>query len=169
MAGDSNLHHPTDTSNTPPPAVAAWLDGSDLENKTTAIGVITADPDGWPHPAQLSAGEILLSSDGEVRLAVHADSGMADNLRRDGRVVLMLAADGANNELRFEVTEGPPLADPPLATFTGQLIIARAHRVPYAEVTRGVQYTLHDPDGTLQRLRRQIDALRALKRADHTT
>ena len=161
MTGNTPLHHAPETSTTPPPAVAAWLDGTDLDSKVgTAVGVVTTDADGWPHPAQLSAGEILLSQEGALRFAVHPQSSLADNLRRDGRVVLMLAADGANNEMRFEVTESTPLTDPPLATFSGRLVIVRAHRVPYAEVVDGVRYTLQDPEGTLERWRRQIDALR---------
>lgn len=161
MTGDSALHRDPDASSTPPPAVVDLLDGSNLDHKVgTAIGVVTVNADGWPHPAQLSPGEVLLAPDGGLRLAVHPHATMAANLRRDGRIVLILATDGANHELRFQVTEASPLTDPPLAAFTGHLVVARAHRSPYAEVVSGVQYTLHDPDGTLDRWRRQITALR---------
>ena len=64
-----------------------------------------------------------------------------------------------------EVTERQPLDDPPLATFTGNLVVAREHRVPHADVVSGVQYTLHDTEGTLQRWRHQIQALREPGRA----
>jgi hypothetical protein len=74
----------------------------------------------------------------------------------------MLAADGANNELRFEVTERAPLSDLSLATFAGRMAVAREHRVPYAEVVDGVRFTLRDTESTLDRWRRQIDALRNL-------
>ena len=74
----------------------------------------------------------------------------------------MLAADGANNELRFEVAEGTPLADPPLATFSGRMVLAREHRSPYADIVDGVRFTLHDHDNTLDRWRRQIEGLQAL-------
>jgi hypothetical protein len=157
------LHHTPATSTTPPPGVAAWLDGTGLEAKVgTAVGVLTADADGWPHPAQLSAGEILLSADGDVRLAVHSESTTTENLRRDGRLVLMLAADGANHELRFEVTEGASLEDPPLATFAGRLVVAREHRAPYADVVDGVKFRLHDQASVLERWSRQIDGLRGV-------
>ncbi|MFT3863237.1 MAG: hypothetical protein QM729_03120 [Solirubrobacterales bacterium] len=163
MSDDAPGYENPTTIDTPPPAVLAWLDGTDLEEKVgTAVGIVTADADGWPRPAQLSAGEILLSSDGGVRLLLHGESGTAANLRRDGRMVMMLAADGANDELRFEVTEAAPLEDPPRATFVGRLVSAREHRVPYAEVTDGVRYRLHDPDAVLDRWRRQIEALRGL-------
>lgn len=163
MTDQTRLHQPPATSSAPPPAVVSFLDGTRLEDKVgTAVGITTTDPDGWPHPAQLSAGEILLSTEGEIRLAVHAQTSMADNLRRDGRLVLMLAADGANNELRFQVTERAPLTEPPLATFSGTLVVARTHRSPYADVVDGVRYTLHDTDSTVERWRRQIDGLRNL-------
>ncbi|HEY7009856.1 MAG TPA: hypothetical protein VH395_12990 [Jatrophihabitantaceae bacterium] len=163
MTGDDALRREPDAGAVPPAAVVAFLDGEDLDGKVgIAVEVITTDADGWPHPAQLSPGEILLAPDGAVRLAMHPDGTTAGNLRRDGRVVLVLAADGASHELRFEVTEAGPLADPPLATFTGRMVVARAHRSPYADVVGGVQYTLHDRDGTVQRWRRQIAALRQL-------
>src|ERR1700744_4931501 len=121
MTDDTSLYHSPAASHAPPAPIVAWLDGSNLEDKVgTAIGVYTADPDGWPHPAQLSPGEVLLSPDGEVRLAVWEGSERSENLRGDGRVVLMPAADGASHELRFEVTEAAPGSGPPLATFSGR-------------------------------------------------
>ena len=166
MTDDTTLYGRPATSSAPPAPIVAWLDGHDLEDKVgTAIGVYTADPDGWPHPAQLSPGEVLLSPDGEVRLAVWTESKTSENLRRDGRLVLMLAAYGGLHELRFEVTEVTPMSDPALATFSGQLVVAREHRVPYAEVVSGVQFALRDQDATLQRWRRQVDAMRSLARA----
>jgi hypothetical protein len=163
MTDHTPLYQTPASNTTPPPSVAAWFDGTDLEGKVgTAIGVLTTDPDGWPHSAQLSPGEILLPPDGEVRLALHAHSSTTENLRRDGHVVLIFAADGANHELRFEVTERARLTAPPLATFSGRLLVAREHRVPYANVVSGVRFTLHDTGGTLDRWRRQIDALHDL-------
>jgi hypothetical protein len=166
MTDDSSLYGRPVMTNAPPAPILAWLDGQNIEDKVgTAIGVYTADADGWPHPAHLSAGEILLTPDGEVRLAVWAKSTTSENLRRDGRVVLMLAADGGLHELRFEVTETMPPAGLPLATFSGRMVVAREHRVPYAEVVSGVRFTLHDPDATLERWRGQVDALRNLGEA----
>jgi hypothetical protein len=42
------------------------------------------------------------------------------------------------------------------------MIEAREHRVPYAQVVSGVRFTLRDRDATLERWRRQVDALRSL-------
>jgi hypothetical protein len=166
MTDDTSLYGRPSTTNTPPAPILAWLDGHNLQDKVgTAIGVYTADADGWPHPAHLSPGEVLLAPDGEVRLAVWAKSTTSENLRRDGRVVLMLAADGGLHELRFEVTETAPRGGLPLATFSGRMVVAREHRVPYAKVVSGVQFTLHDPDATLERWHGQVDALRSLGEA----
>jgi hypothetical protein len=163
MTGEIPLRHVPATSTTPPPAVTAFLDGTDLEEKSgTAIGVLTTDADGWPRAVQLSAGEVLLSPDGELRMALHAQSSTTENLRRDGRVVLIVAADGASHELRFAVNERAPVADLALATFGGQLVVAREHRSPYADVVDDVRFELHDTAGTLERWRRQLDALRDL-------
>jgi hypothetical protein len=163
MTDDTSLYRKPASTTTPPAPIVAWLDGRNLADKVGfAIGVYTADADGWPHPAQLSPGEVLLSPDGELRLAVHPDSATSTNLRRDGRVVLMLTADGAGHELRFEVTEMAPMTDPALLTFSGQMVNAREHRVPYAEVVSGMRFTLRDTDATLDRWRRQVEALRGL-------
>jgi hypothetical protein len=169
MTGDTPLYGSPTTTDAPPAPIVAWLDGNNLEDKVgTAIGVYTSDADGWPHPAQLSPGEVLLSSDGEVRLAVWTNSRTSENLRRDGRLVLMLAADGASHELRFEVTETARMSDLALATFSGQMVVAREHRVPYAEVVSGVRFKLRDPEATLVRWRGQVGALRSLDASGQT-
>ncbi|SDG19808.1 pyridoxamine 5'-phosphate oxidase family protein [Klenkia brasiliensis] len=157
------LHQVPPTSTTPPPAVVAFLDGADLENKVgTAVGVLTADEDSWPHHAQLSAGEVLLAHDGAVALLLHDGSATTGNLRRDGRITLVLAAGGANHEMRFQVAEQPVETDLPLAAFTGHLRVAREHKVPYAEITSGVTYRLHDPVSVVSRWERQVALLRGL-------
>jgi hypothetical protein len=107
-------------------------------------------------------GEVVLSSSGEVRLALHSGSSSTANVRRTGHVVLALPLEGAIHELRFEVVERTALNDPPLALFSGMLVWTREHRAPYAEVTGGTTYKLHDPRGTLRRWERQIEALRKL-------
>lgn len=162
MSADA-LHSDPGERPSPPAMIVAQLDGSDLESKTgVSVGVMTSDPDGWPRPAHLSAGEVLLSADGEVRLALHPHSSTTENVRRTGRIVLTVVADGADHELRFTVIEGPPMEDPPLATFKGRLVVAREHRAPYADVMGGISFRLHDVPETLERWRRQIAALRAL-------
>lgn len=160
---NEGLHAAPEEQTVPPAVLVALLDGSDLESKTeVSVGVMTSDPDGWPRPAHLSAGEVLLWADGEVRLALHPRSTTTENVRRTQRVVLTIVAEGADHELRCTVVEAAPMTDPPLATFKGRVVLAREHRAPYADVVGGISFRLHEPEQTLERWRRQIAALRNL-------
>ncbi|HWD65930.1 MAG TPA: hypothetical protein VG405_12220 [Solirubrobacteraceae bacterium] len=163
MADDRSRRQARQIEPRPPAGIVAYLDGTELPAKIgTSIDLLTVDEEGWPRPAHLSVGEVLLSSTGEVRLALHAGSSSTANVRRSSRVVLVLVLDGAIHELRFEVVERSTLTEPPLALFSGVLVSTREHRAPYAEVTGGTTYELNDPPGTLRRWERQIEALRKL-------
>jgi len=164
MTDGHPVQHTPATARTGPPAtVVDWLDGTALENKVgSAVGLSTTDAGGWPRTALLTPGELLLLPSGELRAALHDGSSTTQNLRRDGRLVLTVAADGALYELNFEVREAAPPVGLPLATFVGPLRLAREHRAPYADVVGGIQYTLHDPGPVLARWRRQIEVLRTL-------
>ncbi|RZN15045.1 hypothetical protein CWO90_42105 [Bradyrhizobium sp. Leo121] len=52
-------------------------------------------------------------------------------------------------------------ADVPLALFEAEVESVRQHVAPYADVTGGVTFALHDPQAVLSRWQRQIAALRA--------
>jgi hypothetical protein len=81
---------------------------------------------------------------------------------RKGRLALTLSLDGGMHELRMRAR---PLASPnpdlPLAFFEATLESVRFHKAPYATVTSGVSFALHEPDAVLPRWQRQIAALRA--------
>jgi hypothetical protein len=164
MTGGNPVDHtPSTTGTSPPAAVVAWLDGTALEDKVgSAAGLTTTDAEGWPRTALLTPGELLLLPSGELRATLHEGSSTTRNLRRDGRLVLTVAADGALYELRFEVREVASLTDLPLAMFVGPLLETREHRASYADVVGGIQYALHDPAAVLVRWRRQVEVLRAL-------
>ena len=51
-------------------------------------------------------------------------------------------------------------AEVPLALFEAHVKQVRQHAAPYADVTTGVTFTLHDPEAVLARWQRQIAALR---------
>jgi hypothetical protein len=121
------------------------------------------DADGWPHASLLSAGDMLALPGGRIRLAIHPGSSTCGNLARDGRLTLTMPVGRGLCELWMEATklgEGP--AEVPLAFFEARLQTTRHHQAPYADVTSGVTFRLHDPDAVLARWRRQIATLRAL-------
>jgi hypothetical protein len=145
-----------------PAPLARYLDGTDLLAKTQALRLSTVDAEGWPHASLLSAGDMVAVAPGRVRFVIFPQSGTAANLRRDGRLTLTLWLDGGMCELRMRAR---PLAVPglPLAAFEASLLAARRHVAPYAAVTSGITFALHDPLTVLPRWDQQIAALRAAR------
>lgn len=142
-----------------PPALQRYLDGNDLEQKTQALRLASVDADGWPHAALLSAGEMLALSPQQLRFALVAQSTTAANLARDGRAVLTLALERGLCELRLQVRRLSP-DDGPRAQYEGTVEAVRTHVAPYADVTSGIAFRLHQPEAVLPRWQRQLAALR---------
>ena len=156
---------------TPPQAAAAkavpvglahYLNGGDLLSKTQALRLSTVDAAGWPHASLLSAGDMVVMPPDRLRFVIFPQSATTANLVRDGRLTLTLALDGGMCELRLrarQLTHSSP--DVPLAFFEAEVETARTHIAPYADVTNGITFALHDPQAVLPRWQRQIAAMRA--------
>jgi hypothetical protein len=145
-----------------PPEVARYLDGTDLLSKSQALRLSTIDVAGWPHAALLSAGDAVAVASGRLRFALFPQSATTANLTRDGRLTVSLALAGGMCELRLRahrLAHASP--DVPLAFFEAEVETVRNHKAPYADVTQGVTFALHDPQAVLARWTRQIAALRA--------
>jgi hypothetical protein len=163
----SNAAHaytaPETTGSTELPAqVARYLDGNDLLTKTQALRLSTVDAEGWPHASLLSAGDMLALPSGRIRFVVFPQSTTTANMMRDGRVTVTLSLDGGMCELRMtcrRLAHGS--SDIPLAFFEGELIKVRVHKAPYAAVSGGVTFTLHEPQSVLPRWQKQIAAMKA--------
>ena len=146
----------------PPPPVAHYLDGTNLLQKTQALRLSTIDPDGWPHAALLSAGDMLILPSGRLRFVIFPNTTTTANLMRDGRLTVSLALDEGIWDMRLKARRlAHTSPDVPLAFFEAELESARLHRAPYAAVTSGIIFALHEPDAVLPRWQRQIAALRA--------
>lgn len=144
-----------------PEAVLSALGGS-IDAANEAITVTTVDEDGWPRTALLSLGELVLTGRGRIAVLLHDGSTGAANLRRDGRLLVTLAAGGNVYDLKFRVQErGPVLVDPQRATFIGKLRAVREQRAAYATVTSGIRFTLDGPHTVLPRWQDQLAHLRA--------
>jgi hypothetical protein len=145
-----------------PPPVAHYLDGTNLLQKTQALRLSTIHPAGWPHAALLSSGEMLILPSGRLRFVIFPDSTTTANLMRDGRLTVSLALDEGIWEMRLKARRlARTSPDVPLAFFEAELESARLHQAPYAAVTSGITFALHEPDAVLPRWQRQITALRA--------
>ena len=145
-----------------PEQVSRYLDGSDLLAKMQALRISTVDAEGWPHASLLSAGDMLALASGRIRFVVFPQSTTTANLMRDGRLTVTLSLDGGMCELRMRCR---PLlqasSDIPLAFFEAELLEVRVHKAPYAAVSGGVTFSVHEPQSVLPRWQKQIAAMKA--------
>jgi hypothetical protein len=150
------------TSRDIPDGVVRYLDGAELLTKTQALRLSTIDSDGWPHAALLSAGDMLVMPPRRIRFALFPQSTVTSNLEREGRLTIALSLDGGICELRLRARRlAHSTPDVPLAFFEAEVETVRQHVAPYATVTEGITFSLHDPQSVLPRWQRQIAALRA--------
>jgi hypothetical protein len=74
-----------------------------------------------------------------------------------------MSLEGGMCELRMRTrTCGQGTPEVPLACFEAEVEHVRVHVAPYADVTSGISFALHEPSAVLDRWQRQIAALRAL-------
>jgi hypothetical protein len=143
--------------------VETFFNGEDLLVKTQAIRLSTVDADGWSRVSLLSVGEIVFRPDEGFRFCVFQQSGTAANLARDGRLTISMALDGGMWELRLRATAcDREVAEGSLAFFKAKIDSARLQAAPYADVTSGVTFSLHEPSKVLPRWQTQIKTLRAI-------
>jgi hypothetical protein len=162
MKEAEHAYHAPGTDNRIPDAVVRYLDGTELLTKTQALRLSTIGADGWPHAALLSAGDMVIVPSDRVRFALFPQSRLTANLEREGRLTVTLSLDGAMCELRLRcrrLAHASP--DVPLTFFEAEVETVRQHVAPYARVTGGITFALHDPQAVLPRWQRQIAALRA--------
>ena len=73
------------------------LSGKDVNSKEgKAIIVVTVDEKGWCHPAVLSYYEIVAKNEKVIDIAVGKTSTTGKNLRRDGKITLLVTDAGVN-------------------------------------------------------------------------
>jgi len=142
-----------------PAALQRYLDGSDLLAKTQALRLASVDDAGWPHDTLLSAGDMQVLSPQRLRFGLFARSTTAANLARDGRAVLTLALEEGLCEVRLRIRRLQP-DEGSLALYEGTVDEVRMHVAPYADLSSGIVFRLHQPDAVLPRWQRQLAALR---------
>jgi hypothetical protein len=148
-------------ASTMPAEFASYFDGTGLLAKSQAARLSTIDAAGWPHAALLSAGEVLALPPGRIRFAIFPQSGTAANLARDGRMTLTLSLASGMCEVRLHARRlAHSNQEVPLAFFEATVETSRMHVAPYASVTTGITFALHEPQAVLPRWQRQIEALR---------
>ncbi len=77
------------------------LKGMDIRSKAgKAITVVSVDEAGWAHPAMLSYYEVVAKGRGRIDLAIGKNSTTAKNLRRTGKITLLITDSGMNFYLK---------------------------------------------------------------------
>lgn len=127
------------------------------------IQCLTVTEDGWPYVAMVSVGELVARSSSSLRLGIWATSTSARNLARDGRCTLALVHAAVSYAIRCRATAAGrlDLADgPALTVFDLTVADVLEDVAPYATLTSGITYTLHDPSAVMGRWRAVVRRLR---------
>ena len=82
------------------------LKGDAVASKTgKAIVIVTVDESGWAHPAMLSYHEVVAKDRSRVDLAVGKTSTTAKNLRRTGKITLLITDSDVNYYVKGSARE----------------------------------------------------------------
>jgi hypothetical protein len=125
------------------PALFERLGGPHIEaHEGKIIPIFTLDQEGWPHPALLSYYEIVAKDPMTLDTAVWKNSSTAVNLRRAGKVTLMISDHRVNyylkgrvEELEYEMTGAAPVS-----RFRITLEQVIEDQEANAEITTGLTY-----------------------------
>ena len=134
------------------PALLERLGGTQIEaHEGKIIPILTLDEEGWPHPALLSYYEIVAKDPTTLETSVWKNSSTANNLRRAGKITLMVTDQGVNyylkgsvRELEYEMTGAAPVS-----RFRITLEQVIEDQEANAQITTGLTYkrlTRRDPN-----------------------
>lgn len=78
----------------------------DVANKV--IPICTVDCQGWPHPALLSYFEVVALDRRNIRLATYTDSTTTNNMRRNGKLTIVILDERVAYYVKGNVAELQP-------------------------------------------------------------
>ncbi len=120
------------------------LKGMDVSSKMgKAIILVTIDEEGWAHPAMLSYYEVVAKDRSRIDLAVAKTSTTAKNLRRTGKITLLITDSGINYYLKGNTREikESMVGVPFMSLFRVELAQLLEDQEPDAIITGGVTFT----------------------------
>ena len=87
-------------------ALLKRFDGRNVSSQEgKIIPIFTLDESGWPHPALLSYYEVVAKNSSTLDIGIWKNSSTANNLRRAGKMTLMITDKGVNYYLKGSVRE----------------------------------------------------------------
>jgi hypothetical protein len=120
------------------------LRGEEVSSKTgKAIVIVTVDQNGWPHAAMLSYYEVVAKNSSRIDLAIGKTSTTSKNLRRSGKITLLVTDSGMNYYLKGkareikESMEGVPF----MSLFRVEIEQILEDQEPDAVITSGVTFS----------------------------
>lgn len=119
------------------------LSGKDIDaHEGKIIPIFTIDEQGWAHPGLLSYYEVVAKDASTLDLALWKDSSTARNLRRTGKITLMISDQAVNYYLKGSVRElqHEMAGAPPVSRFRVTLEQVVEDQEPNAEITTGLTY-----------------------------
>ena len=125
-------------------ALFARLNGSAVqEHEGKIIPIFTIEERGWAHPALLSYYEVVARDRSTLDMALWKDSSTANNLRRSGKVTLMITDRGVNYYLKGTVTQlqAEMAGAPPVSHFRVTIEELVEDQEPNAQITSGMTYS----------------------------
>ena len=151
-----------------PERLFCLLDGQHLaEHLNKALLLVTLDENGWPYAAMLSFLEVIAPDHENLRLAPWNNSTTTANMRRNGKVTLLVVDDGLAYYIQGMATELSPEMEglPGMAKINVRLeSVLEDKALDYegsAKITSGVRFENPQMDAAyLERGRRVLEALR---------
>ena len=119
------------------------LSGREIEShEGKIIPIFTTDGQGWAHPGLLSYYEVVAKNKSTLDMALWKDSSTAHNLRRTGKVTLMIIDQAVNYYLKGIVCEQQHemAGAAPVSRFRVTLEQVIEDQEPNAEITTGLTY-----------------------------
>ena len=119
------------------------LSGRHIEaHEGKIIPVFTTDERGWAHPALLSYYEVVAKTPTTLDMALWKNSSTANNLRRTGKVTLMINDKGVNYYLKGSVKELEHEMAGAAAVSRFRIALEQLieDQEPNAEITTGLTY-----------------------------
>lgn len=108
-----------------------------------AIVVVTVDERAWPHPAMLSYYEVVAKDRSRVDLAIGKTSTTAKNLRRTGKISILLTDHGMNYYVKGQAQEVKESIEevPFVSLFSVKVEQLLEDQEPDALITSGVTFS----------------------------
>jgi hypothetical protein len=144
-----------------PEPVMRLLDGDDLEAKVGQVVLLTVADGRTPRIASLSVGELLALDRRTILATLYERSRTGRALAATGSGLLLFVDDGGL--LKVEVEAEVVAAQGGRATFHCTVVVVERDEVPYARVTRGIEFELVDrQDQVMARWRSQLSEMKEL-------